>query len=139
MIKFLGHVISSDGIRADPDKTRAIVNFPTPDNRRKLRRLFGIVNYLRKFSSCIAANTVALHQLLEKDCDWHWSDQHDNEFRKPKDIMSATPTLSPFVLGLDTMINADASSYALGATIMLQEPLLLLRSDTTILKRRRWQ
>ena len=71
-IKFLGHLISAAGIKADPEKTKAIKNFPTPNNRQELRRFFGIVNYLGKFSGSIAENSGKLRQLLGKDADWYW-------------------------------------------------------------------
>jgi len=39
--KFLGHVIDESGIRAYPDKTKVIMDFPIPLNRRELRQFFG--------------------------------------------------------------------------------------------------
>lgn len=71
-VKFLGHIIDESGIHADPEKTRAIANFPTPTNRTELRRSFGVVNYLGKFSPLLATKTNHLRQLLGKDCDWNW-------------------------------------------------------------------
>ena len=48
-VKVLGHVISAEGVRLNPDKVQAICNFPPPANKRE-RRLMGMVNYLSKFS-----------------------------------------------------------------------------------------
>jgi len=119
-IKFLGHLIGSEGIKADPEKTQAIVNFPTPGNRKELRRFFGIVNYLGKFSASLSENSGILRQLLGKENDWHWSTEHEEEFQRLKSIMASTPTLLPFRLGAQTMLSADASSYGLGAAIFQQ-------------------
>lgn len=33
-LKFLGHLVSPDGIRPDPDKTLAVADFPPPANKR---------------------------------------------------------------------------------------------------------
>lgn len=118
LVKFLGHIVNGQGIQADPEKTRAIVNFPTPGNRKELRRFFGIVNYLGKFSASLSVASVALRQLLGKDIDWIWSKTHDNEFNKLKQIISSTPTLTPFQLSRDTMLSTDASSYGLGAALL---------------------
>ena len=49
--KFIGHIIYHKGIRAHPEKTKAIRDFPVPSNRKELKRFFGIVNYLEKFPS----------------------------------------------------------------------------------------
>lgn len=117
-VKFLGHVIDASGIHADPDKTKSIREFPTPGNRKELRRFFGIVNYLGKFSASLSSASVALRQLLGKECDWVWGPAHQAEFEQLKDIMSSTPTLIPFDLECETMLSTDASSYGLGAALL---------------------
>jgi len=117
-VRFLGHIVGNQGIKADPEKTRAIVNFPKPSNKKELRRFFGVVNYLGKFSAAVAENSVALRKLLSKDFEWYWGDQQEAEFRKLKQIMASTPTLSPFTLGAETILSADASSYGIGAAIL---------------------
>jgi len=117
-VKFLGHVINSKGIHADPDKTKAIINFPTPNNKKELRRFFGIVNYLGKFSPAIASKTSCLRQLLGKDCDWIWGIDQATEFKEIKRILASTPVLTPYNLSLETMIRSDSSAYGLGAAIL---------------------
>ena len=49
-LKFLGHVIDRDGIRADPEKMSAIRNINPPRNVSELRCFMGMVNQLGKFS-----------------------------------------------------------------------------------------
>ena len=71
-VKFLGHIVDAAGIKADPAKTEPIRNFPVPTSRKELKRFFGMINYLGKFSASIAENSGALRQLLGKDNDWHW-------------------------------------------------------------------
>eukprot|EP00731_Ephydatia_muelleri_P009839 Em0005g425a len=41
-LKFLGHVISRDGVSADPDKTKAILQMKPPTNITELRRFMGM-------------------------------------------------------------------------------------------------
>ena len=43
-VKFLGHIIDKEGIKADPDKVRAITSFDAPENRKEPQRFFGIIN-----------------------------------------------------------------------------------------------
>ena len=117
-VKFLGHVIDGEGIRADPEKTRAVRDFPTPTNRTELKRFFGVVNYLGKFTPLLADKTHNLRQLLGKDCDWVWGEPQRNEFELVKDILTRTPVLAPYTLSADTMISADSSSYGLGAAVL---------------------
>ena len=117
-ISFLGHVISSDGIRADPSKTEAIMKFATPTNKKELRRFFGVLNYLGKFSPSLAENTYNLRLLLQKEYSWTWGPKQEEEFKQLKRCMANTPTLSPYCLQAPTMLSTDASSYGLGAAVL---------------------
>ena len=50
-VRFLGHIIDSEGVRADPEKTEAISRMDTPTSTSELRRVLGMmVNQLGKFS-----------------------------------------------------------------------------------------
>lgn len=68
-LKFLGHIIDQDGIRADPDKTAAIQRMETPKNITDLRRFMGMVNQLGKFSPNISDLNQPLRALLNA---WVW-------------------------------------------------------------------
>ena len=48
-VKFMGHVISRDGLKPDPDKVTAIKNMPKPTTKPEVLTLLGFVNYLSKF------------------------------------------------------------------------------------------
>ena len=68
-LKFLGHMIDQDGIRADPDKTAAIQRMETPKSITDLRRFMGMVNQLGKFSPNISDLNQPLRALLStKKC-----------------------------------------------------------------------
>ena len=43
-IKFLGHIISDEGVKADRERTEAILRYPVPKNQRQLRKFLGICN-----------------------------------------------------------------------------------------------
>ena len=43
-VKFLGNVISSNGIEVDPDKVKAIAHLPPPTNVQEVRMFLGMVN-----------------------------------------------------------------------------------------------
>ena len=48
-VKFMGHVISKDGLKLDPDKATAIKNMPKPTSKSEVLTLLWFVNYLSKF------------------------------------------------------------------------------------------
>ena len=64
-VKFLGHVVSSDGIQTDPDKISAVRDWPKPSNIHELRSFLGICTYYRRFVEGFADIAKPLHQLTE--------------------------------------------------------------------------
>ena len=71
-IKFLGHLISENGIQPDPDKTAAIAKMPHPTSVQELKRFMGMVNHLGKFSRNLAELSQPLRELLSKNNLWTW-------------------------------------------------------------------
>jgi len=48
-IQYLGHVISKEGIAIDPDKIKAIMEWPIPRDVTDVRSFMGIIGYYRRF------------------------------------------------------------------------------------------
>ena len=64
-VKFLGYLFTERGIRADPDKTKLIEDWPTPICTRDVRKYLGLISYYRKFVPTFSENASALTQLLK--------------------------------------------------------------------------
>src|SRR6266576_5610192 len=63
-LKYLGHIISSEGIKPDPAKISAIYNFPIPKDRQALHQFLGLVNFVAKFIPNLSEETKILRTLL---------------------------------------------------------------------------
>ena len=122
-LKFLGHVIDRDGIRADPEKTSAIRNMDPPRNVSELRRFMGMVNQLGKFSKKLAELSQPLRALLSTKRSWHWDATQDQALENIKDELSKPTILALYDPDAVTKISADASSHGLGAVIMQKKRL----------------
>ena len=48
-INYLGHVISKEGVSTDPDKIKAVTEWPQPTTVTKVRSFLGFMNYYRRF------------------------------------------------------------------------------------------
>ena len=46
---YIGHLLTADGVKADPSKVEAIANLAKPTDIPSVRRILGMTNYLAKF------------------------------------------------------------------------------------------
>ncbi|POM70387.1 Pol protein, partial [Phytophthora palmivora] len=90
-IKVLGYFVSRVGVRADPGKVNAIAAWPTPRSQKDLRKWLGLANYLHKYSAGYAELARPLSDLLKKDADWVWEQQHRDAFDSIKASLQQAP------------------------------------------------
>ena len=90
-LKFLGHVIDPEGIRADPDKTDAIVKMRPSTSVSELRKFMEMANQLGKFTPNL---TQPLRELLSKYRAWVWGPAHARAFEQVKQELSKPTTLA---------------------------------------------
>jgi hypothetical protein len=117
-LKFLGHLVDRDGIRADPEKTAPITAMKAPTNISELRRFMGMINQLGKFSQNLADFTQPLRQLLSKTSAWYWGPDQEQAFSRIKSELSQPTVLALYNPQAHTKVCADTSSYGVGAVLM---------------------
>ncbi|POM69469.1 Mary1-like Reverse transcriptase [Phytophthora palmivora] len=93
-IKVLGCFVSRVGVRADPGKVKAIAAWPDLRSQKDLRKWSGLANYLHKYSAGYAELARPLSDLLKKDADWVWEQQHQDAFDSVKASLQHAPVLA---------------------------------------------
>lgn len=93
-VKYLGHVISKDGISLDMSKVEAVKSFPEPKNTTDIRAFLGLANYYRKFIHGFANIATPLNRLLVKGTKFCWDEPCQKAFDKLKQLLTEAPILA---------------------------------------------
>ena len=93
-VRFVGHLLtSSKGVRADPDKVKAVQEMPVPTDVSAVRRFVGFVTYLSKFLPKLSDVCEPLRKLTVQNVEWCWLDAHDRAVSEIKKLVCACPVL----------------------------------------------
>ncbi|GBM82908.1 Retrovirus-related Pol polyprotein from transposon 17.6 [Araneus ventricosus] len=114
-ITILGHVVSEDGIKPDPEKVRAVKNFPVPKSVHDVRSFLGLCSYYRRFIKNFCYRAQPLQDLLKGDSKFAWGLDQTKSFENLKTALSSDPILGLFDEEAPTEMHTDASGYGLGA------------------------
>ena len=97
--KLLGFVVSKKGIEIDPDKVRAIQDFPLPRTQKKVRSFIGRLNYIARFISQMTAKCDPIFKMFRKNNSGEWNEECQIAFDKVKEYLTNPPVLVPPVSG----------------------------------------
>ena len=114
---FLGHVISKNGIHTDPDKVKAVNDYPVPTSTTELRTFLGMATYYRRFVKDFSTITVPMYQLLKKNIPYQWTDDQQEAFEIIKRKLTTAPILAQPDWTKGFLLYTDASSKGLGAIL----------------------
>ena len=81
-VKYLGHIVSQNGISTDPEKIETLKSWPVPRNVQDLRRFLGFAGYYRRFIKGYSNLAKPLNMLLRG----HESKQKGKKGKKPPNV-----------------------------------------------------
>lgn len=119
-IKFLGFILSKDGIRPNPEKTRAIDAFPTPRTTTDVKAFIGMCSFFRRFIHQFASIAAPITALTKKDTPFEWTKECEDAMNTLKKALTSAPILSAPRLGRPFIIETDSSGKGTAA-VMKQE------------------
>ena len=116
-VSFLGHVVTEDGIQTDPDKIKAVREWPTPENTKQVRSFLGLASYYRRFVEGFSDIARPLHKLCEKNHRFQWNSDCQTAFDALKSALTTSPILAYPELGAKFILDTDASDTGVGAVL----------------------
>ena len=78
-VKFMGHLITKDGLKPDPENIKAIQEMPRPTSKKEL---LGFVNCLSKFLPKLSEVVQPLRERIAKEAKFTSSQQHEKAFKE---------------------------------------------------------
>ena len=116
-VPFLGHIVSREGIQADPEKTSTVNRYPVPKNATEVKSFLGLCSYYRRYVQDFAKIARPLHQLTEKSKDFLWNSEAQEAFEVLKARLTSAPILAFPSMREPFILYTDASQYAMGAVL----------------------
>ena len=116
-LKFLGEIVSKDGMKPDPQKVTAINQMTPPSNREELALFLGMIKYLARFLPDLSERSYHLRVLMKADVHFQWGPEQQRAFEDMKRIVSSEPVLQFCDPELPKKISCDASQKGLAAVL----------------------
>uniref|UniRef100_A0AAV1UIC3 Reverse transcriptase/retrotransposon-derived protein RNase H-like domain-containing protein n=1 Tax=Peronospora matthiolae TaxID=2874970 RepID=A0AAV1UIC3_9STRA len=117
-IPLLGCIVGKNGVLPDPEKIKAIIDWPVPVDVKGLRKFLGLAAYLHKYSRIYAEMTVHPNRLLKKNERCSWSAECQHSFEGIKKSLIQSPALAIADQDKPFHVVCEASIFAIGCTLM---------------------
>lgn len=142
-VRYLGHVVSRNGVETDPEKVKALQTWPVPTDLKELRSFLGFAGYYRRFIKSYSnlvkpltnltsgypplrkgikpkANTPQYHD-PRKPFGERWTPECEQAFRAIIERLTTAPILGFADPKLPYTLHTDASTMGLGAALYQEQ------------------
>ncbi|GJS49718.1 putative reverse transcriptase domain-containing protein [Tanacetum coccineum] len=127
-VKFLGHVIDSQGIHVDPSKIESVKDWESPKTATEIRQFLCLAGYYRRFLKGFSKIVKPMTKLTQKKVKFDWGDKAEAAFQLIKQKLCNAPILALPEGSEDFIIYCDASIKGLGVVLMQREKVIAYAS-----------
>ncbi|GFU26249.1 retrovirus-related Pol polyprotein from transposon 17.6 [Nephila pilipes] len=116
-VSYLGHVISSERVKTDPEKIKAGVDWPRPETVHELRNFLGFCTYYRRFVRNFSTIARPLRKLTEAKSNFNWTEDCQKSFNSLKQALTTSPVLTHPRTDEDFILDTHASNEGIRAVL----------------------
>ncbi len=127
-VKFLGHVISGEGVVVDQSKIEAVLNWEQQKSVTEIRSFLGLAGYYRNFIEGFSLLASPLTKLTNKGQAFIWTEKCEENFQELKKRLTSTPVLIMPDPSKDFEVYSDASLKGLGCVLMQERKVVAYAS-----------
>lgn len=115
----MGFVVSGKGLRMDPDKAKAIVDWPRPKSRKEVQQSLGLWNFYRRFIHNFSGIVSPITDLLSQEVSFASGEAQEAAFLKMTILFTSgkTPILRHYDPKRPALLETDASDFAIAGIL----------------------
>jgi len=113
-VTFLGDIFQDGQVKTDPDKIKAVAEWPTPTNRKQLQRFHGFANFYRHVICNYFIVASPLTKLISLKTTWYWTPEAARAFQQLKARFPTTSILIQPNPVQQFILEVDASDSGVG-------------------------
>ena len=116
-VKFLGHIISGNGVLPDPDNIAKLLKWPIPKTPTDVRAFLGLGNYYRRHIKDFSKRVATLINLTKKDKAFTWTDKCQESFDDLKQVLTSPEVMAYPQDEGEFILDTDACDVSIGAVL----------------------
>jgi len=117
-VPYVGHLLTAEGLKIDPQKIKAIHEMPKPKNKEDVKRLLGFIQFLSRYLPKLSTVGAPSRELEKSDVLFHWDYLQKESFKKIKQFVSQAPVLQYYDVTKPVTIQCDVNGKGLGAVLL---------------------
>jgi len=123
-VAFLGHIITAEGVKVDPEKVKVVSDWKQPTNVMEVHSFLGLAGYYRRFIEGFLKIARPMTTLTQKGKEFKWTEACEKSFQELKTRLTTAPILKLPNIHRSFVVYCDASRQGLGCVLMQDDKVV---------------